>query len=80
MTVTSDIVALNQWLPVAYPGQVTPTKPHETLLLGQLIRLTAASDGTVTAVALNASGAPERDLPIIEQFAVIFTTYPRRNG
>ena len=74
MTVTSDIVALNQWLPVAYPGQVTPTKPHETLLLGQPIRLTAASDGTVTAVALNASGAPERDLPIIEQFAVIFTT------
>ena len=67
MTVTSDIVALNQWLPVAYPGQVTPAKPHETLLLGQPIRLTAASDGTVTAVALDASGAPGRELPIIEQ-------------
>ena len=74
MTVTSDIVALNQWLPVAYPGQVTSAKPHETLLLGQPIRLTAASDGTVTAVALDASGAPGRELPIIEQFAVIFTT------
>ncbi|MEM1399884.1 MAG: aromatic ring-hydroxylating dioxygenase subunit alpha [Pseudomonadota bacterium] len=74
MSVTTDPVALNQWLPIAYPGQVAPGTSHETRLLGQKIRLDADAEGALTAVTIDDAAAAGRSIPLVEKFAVLFTT------
>lgn len=74
MTITLDPVALNQWLPVAYPGQVQPGLRYDTQLLGQALRLTLNSEGAVQCQLLLDDGGMGPELPVVEKFAVIFTT------
>ena len=81
MAITHDPVALNQYLPVAYPGKVLPGTDYDTQLLGQPIRVSADKDGTIACHVLEASGEAGRNLPVVEKFAVLFTTLgdaPRR--
>lgn len=73
MTVTSDKVALNQWFPVAYEGQVAAGATLDTMLLGQSIRLTAAPDGTLSAARLE-DGQIGSALPVQTAFTAVFTT------
>ena len=72
--ITSDPVALNQWLPVAYPGQVAAGKRHETRLLGQKIRISADATGELSVYVLERNGDAGRELPVVQKFAVLFTT------
>lgn len=74
MTVTIDAVALNNWLPCAYPGQVAAGECHDTMLLGQPIRVTADADGALSCHVLEDGGVTGRELPLVEKFALIFTT------
>lgn len=74
MTPTTDPVALNQWCPVAYDGQVAIGRPRETVLLGQKVRVSMDEDGSLRCAALNEDGTPLRDLPVQEKFVLIFTT------
>ena len=63
MTVTTDAVALNNWLPCAYPGQVAAGESHDTMLLGQHICITADSDGVLSCHALGDDGSPGARTP-----------------
>lgn len=66
--ITDDPVALNQWIAVAYAGQVTATTPRVTQILGQEVRL-ALVDGELSCTT------PEgRALPVVEKFQLVFST------
>ncbi len=69
MTITSDTVALNQWFPVAYAGQVKPGGRLETMLLGQALTLTADPDGKVSVHLQDGTAMPTK-----EAFTLVFTT------
>lgn len=71
--ITDDPVALNQWLPVAYDGQVKPGKTYDTMILGQEVRVTCAPDGSLSCNLLD-GGAPAGNLPVVEKFKLVFTT------
>ncbi|MEJ6392484.1 aromatic ring-hydroxylating dioxygenase subunit alpha [Gymnodinialimonas sp. 2305UL16-5] len=73
MAITQDQIALNHWLPVAYPGQVKTGESYDTQLLGQAIRL-SNTNGALSCNILNDGGSLGRDLPLDERFAVLFTT------
>ena len=73
MPVTSDQGALNQWFPVAYPGQLAPGQSMTTLLVGQTIRVSVDESGTPSAQVIEGDEVV-RTLPVKEQFALIFTT------
>jgi len=77
MTITTDTVALNQWYPVAYAGQVAPGQSYDTALLGQDLRLTADAEGTLSAHYLE-DGTPTTALPLQEAFTIVFTTLSDR--
>lgn len=73
MTVTTDPVALNQWIACAWVGQVSPGTRRDTMLLGQQIRLDHAATDLQCHV-LNDDGSLGRALPLQTRFKTIFTT------
>lgn len=70
---TTDPVALNQWLPCAYAGQVAPGQSLDTMLLGQPIRVIAHDAGDLSAHRLE-DGVLGAALPVTEKFELLFTT------
>ena len=76
MTMTTDTVALNQWLPVAYAGQVPPGGHLDTKLLGQPVRVIVDADGTPSCHVLDdASGDTGWELPVTRKFELLFTSF-----
>ncbi|MCV6584003.1 MAG: aromatic ring-hydroxylating dioxygenase subunit alpha [Marinibacterium sp.] len=69
MTITSDSVALNQWFPVAYDGQVKPGASRDTILLGEPLTLRADASGDLTVQTQTGD-----TLPTIRAFTLVFTT------
>ncbi len=75
MSVTTDPVALNQWIPCAWNGQIRPGATRDTQILGQPIRVTCAPDGAISCNVLDgAAGAVGRALPVTQKFEIIFAT------
>lgn len=74
MSVTTDPVALNQWIVCAYNGQLAPGADRDTLLLGQPIRVTRSEAGEHRCFEIEEDGSTGRRLPVSERFEMIFTT------
>lgn len=74
MTVTSDPVALDQWIPCAWTAKLTPGSSENVLILGQQVRVACDSQGAYACHALDDDGAPGRALPVTQKFDLIFTT------
>ena len=74
MSVTTDPVALNQWIPCAWDGQIKPGITQDTLILGQPVRLGHDAQGSVTCHIVNEDGSVGRALPMIQKFELNFTT------
>lgn len=73
MPVTTDAVALNQWLPCAHKEKLNPGESTETLLLGQSIRVSRDADGKYRCHTLN-DGIKDKKLEVIERYTLVFTT------
>lgn len=71
--ITEDPVALNQWIPVAYKGQLSPGQSMRTKVLGQDIVVRAETSGAVSCGAVDAAGQ-ENALPVQEKFQLVFST------
>ena len=71
--VTDDPVALNQWIPVAYQGQIAPGAQLDTQILGQPVRVRADKTGAIDCHVLDGT-APGRPLPLREAFKLVFTS------
>ena len=74
MAVTTDPVALNQWVPCGWPGKVPVGGHWDTVIFGQAIRVTRSQTDTYQAVTLDNNGDPARELPVQDRFCCIFTT------
>ncbi len=70
-SVTTDPVALNQWIPCTFMGQVAPGAHRDTVLLGQPVRVSRDADGRHTCREL-VDGAEGRELPIQERYEIVF--------
>ena len=75
MTITTDPVALNQWIPCAYGSQLSPGTTRDTQILGQLVRVSCAADGSHSCHELNDDGTLGRQLPMTKRYALHFTTF-----
>lgn len=74
MTVTTDKVALNQWIPCAFRGQIATGATRNTVVLGQDICVARAEDGSHSAHVMDATGKVGRSLPVSEKFEIVFVT------
>lgn len=74
MTITTDLVALNQWIPCAYVGQLASGKTHDTRILGQAVRVTQAADGSFTCHEVTDGGHLGRQLPVTKRYEICFAT------
>lgn len=70
----TDNIALNQWLPIAYPGQVRPRSDYETILLGQRVSLQLDDHGKVSGHLISDDGSRGDAIPIVEKFSTLFST------
>lgn len=74
MSITTDPVALNQWIPCAFAGQLAPGATHDTVILGQSVRVSHGPDGSYLCHILTETGHLGRQLPIERQFEIHFAT------
>jgi phenylpropionate dioxygenase-like ring-hydroxylating dioxygenase large terminal subunit len=74
MPVSTDPVALNQWIPCTFNGQIAPGEIRDTMLLGQKVRVSLDGDGHHHCHEIEADGRQGRELPISERFEIIFAT------
>lgn len=69
MTATKDPVALNEWLPCAFQGQVPVGGTLETMILGHDISVARIAED-----AYRVTAADGRDLPVQLRYCCVFTT------
>ena len=74
MNVTSDPVALNQWVPCTHLDALKPGETLDTVIMGQKVRVTRQDTGAHTVCTLDDAGQPGRDLPVQEKFTLVMTT------
>jgi len=74
MSRTTDPVALNQWIPCARPGQLSPGEGLDTVVLGQPVRVSLSETGRHSCHEIAADGSLGAELPVAEKFAILFTT------
>ncbi len=74
MSVTTDPVALNQWIPCTFKGQIAAGGSRDTMILGQKIRVNLDKDGGYSCHEIDDNGQPGRQLPVTDKFEVVFAT------
>lgn len=71
MTATTDPVALNEWVPCAWLGQITVGEVLDTMIFGQDIRVERIDDQSYRVTTI---GDAPRDLPVQVRYTCVFTT------
>lgn len=74
MTITTDQVALNEWVPCGWIGQVAPNAQLDTVIFGQKIRVRRNGDDNYQVAVVNEDGTLGRELPVQTRYCCIFTT------
>lgn len=72
MTITTDAVALSEWIACGWPGKVPVGGHWDTVVLGQSIRVTRTAED-YEIHTLDGSGRPGRQLPVQNRYCCIFT-------
>ncbi|MBB5220392.1 phenylpropionate dioxygenase-like ring-hydroxylating dioxygenase large terminal subunit [Amaricoccus macauensis] len=72
MTVTTDPVALNQWVPCAWDGQIPVGGSLDTMIFGQPIHVQRTGEDSYRVAAVD--GTTERELPVQVRYTCVFTT------
>lgn len=71
MTASTDPVALNEWVPCAWHGQIPVGGSLETMIFGQAIRVERRGDD---AYRVTTTDDPARELPVQVRYTCVFTT------
>ncbi|WP_417586957.1 aromatic ring-hydroxylating dioxygenase subunit alpha [Pararhodobacter oceanensis] len=74
MTATTDPVARNEWVACGWLGQIAPGGSHDTMIMGQPIRVRRDDNDGYRVTELEADGVEGRELPVQTRFTCIFTT------
>ena len=74
MTATTDQVARNEWVVCAWLGQIAPDATHDTMVMGQSIRITRTGQDVYQIAEMNQDGSLGRALPVQARYACLFTT------
>lgn len=74
MTATTDPVARNEWIACGWLGQIQPGASHDTMVLGQPIRITREAGDGYRIAEIGEDGAEGRELPVQTRYTCIFTT------
>lgn len=74
MEKTTDLVALNQWIPCTHLDALKPGESLDTVILGQQVHVTRREDGSHTVHELNGDGQLGKELPVQEKFMLVFAT------
>lgn len=74
MTATTDQVARNEWVVCAWLGQIAPDATHDTMVMGQPIRITRTGQDVYQIAEMNQDGSLGRALPVQARYACLFTT------
>ncbi len=74
MTVTTDAVALGEWVACGWPGKVPVGGHWDTVILGQQVRATRTAADSYEVFTLDRTGTPGRQLPVQSRYCCIFTT------
>jgi phenylpropionate dioxygenase-like ring-hydroxylating dioxygenase large terminal subunit len=72
MTASTDPVALNEWVPCAWHGQIPVGGSLETMIFGQAIRVERRGDD---AYRVTTTDDPARELPVQVRYTCVFTTF-----
>ncbi|MBV0893401.1 aromatic ring-hydroxylating dioxygenase subunit alpha [Paracoccus sp. Z118] len=72
MTVTTDPVALNEWVPCAWHGQIAIGAALDTMIFGQDIRVERTGDQDYRVTTFG--GDSPRELPVQTRYTCVFTT------
>lgn len=74
MTATTDQVARNEWVACGWLGQIAPDTSHDTMVMGQPIRITRTGKDHYQIAEIGEDGALGRILPVQSRYACLFTT------
>ena len=74
MSVTTDPVALNEWVPCSWHGQVPIGGALETMIFGQDIRVQRHAESSYRVTERGSSAAEGRELPVQVRYCCVFTT------
>jgi phenylpropionate dioxygenase-like ring-hydroxylating dioxygenase large terminal subunit len=72
MTATTDAVAMNEWVPCAWHGQIAVGAALDTMIFGQEIRVERTGAETYRVTTVN--GDAGRELPVQTRYTCVFTT------
>lgn len=74
MTATTDPVARNEWVACGWLGQIAPSASHDTMVMGQPIRITRSEGDDYQISEINEDGTLGRNLPVQSRYTCLFTT------